>query len=117
MPPLHAMMGQEEGPNLFSILVNVAFGFVAGLIIFLGFSHVLTLGSRYATDLIKLSGYGHQMASFGFASAAPYIVLAPLGGLVVKQLTSVRTLKGFAYFMAAVALGAAIAFFTKGLFV
>ena len=117
MPPIqgmNGMMGREDGPNLFSILVNIAFGYAAGLIIFLGFKEVLTLGSGYATDILKATGYGQQMGGFGIASAAPYIVLAPLAGLVVKQLTSVRTIKGFLYFACAVALGVGIAFLTKG---
>ncbi|MBX4192057.1 hypothetical protein KW798_01050 [Candidatus Parcubacteria bacterium] len=109
--------GEQEGTNLFSILINIAFGFVAGLVVFIGFAEVVAYGSKLAADLIKMSGYGQQMAAFGFATtAAPYIVLAPLAGIVVKQLTSVRSIKSFLYFAAAIAVGFAVAYFTAGYF-
>src|SRR3989344_5047701 len=107
--------GQDAGgTNLLSILINLAFGFVAGLMIFIGPKEVLAYGSKLAADLIKLSGYGQQMAAFGFATtAAPYIVLAPIVGMVAKQLSSVRSLKGFLYFAIAVIVGCAGAYFSQ----
>lgn len=112
MPPIQ-MMGQDDGINLYSIILNIAFGFALGLIIFAGFEAVITYGSDLATKLIKLSGYGQQMAMFGLAtSAAPYVVLAPLGALVVKQLTSVRSIKTFIFFALAVVIGIVAAFFS-----
>src|SRR4051812_6275199 len=97
MPPgINPMMGamgtQEQGPNLLSILINLAFGFIAGLMLFLGFQHVIAYGSKLASDLIKLSGYGQQMAAFGVATtAAPFVVIAPIAGMFAKQLASVRS--------------------------
>ena len=116
MNPFENMMGgQNEGTNLFSILLNVAFGFVAGLIIFLGFKEVLELGTKYAQDLLSLIGYGDQLSSFGIAtSAAPFVVIAPIAGMVVKELSAVRSLKSFGFFAAAVIIGIVIAFFIKG---
>lgn len=109
--------GEQEGTNLFSILVHIAFGFVLGLVIFIGFKEVIDCGSKLASDLLKMTGYGQQMAAFGLATtAAPYVILTPLAGLVVKQLTAVRTLKSFAYFAVAILLGLAVAFFTQGYF-
>lgn len=103
------------GTNLFSILINIAFGFVGGLMIFLGAAEVLAYGSQLAGDLIKLSGYGQQIASFGFATtAAPYIVLAPIAGIVIKQLTAVRTIKGFLIFAATILVGVVVAYFAQG---
>jgi hypothetical protein len=110
-------MGGDNGINLLSIIINIIFGFVAGLMLFLGVQEVLTYGSKLASDLIKLSGYGQQMAMFGLATtAAPYIVLAPVAGLVLKQLTAVRSIKTFAFFVGAVLLGLAAAFFSQGYF-
>jgi hypothetical protein len=113
-------MGQQpadQGTNLLSILINVAFGFVGGLMVFIGSGEVIAYGSKLATKLIERSGYGRQMAMFGFAtSAAPYIVLAPIAGIVAKQLSSVRSLKDFAYFAGAIIAGLAIAFFGQGYF-
>ena len=126
MPPQMQMgeMGQgmpmmpgahDQGTNLLEILINIAFGFVVGLIIFLGWKEVIAAGSNLATQLFNMSPQGQQMAAFGMAANyAPYVVLAPLGGMVVKQLTAVRSLKTFAYFVLAVLLGIAIAFFAKG---
>ena len=108
-------MNQSE-TNLFSILVNMAFGFVAGLMVFLGAKEVLNYGSTLATEIIKTTGYGSQLAQFGITTAAPYLVLAPLGGLVVKEFSSVRSIKGFAYFAAAVFAGFATAFIAQGYF-
>jgi len=109
--------GEQEGTNLLVILINVAFGFAAGLMLFLGAQEVLTYGSKLAGDLIKLSGYGQQMAMFGFATtAAPYIVLGPIAGIALKQLASVRSLKSFAFFAAAVLGGVAVAYLTQGYF-
>ena len=105
----------SEGANLLSILINVAFGLVAGLMVFLGPKEVIAYGSKLAADLIKLSGYGQQMAAFGFATtAAPYIVLAPIAGMVAKQLSSVRSLKGFLYFAIAVIVGFVVSYFSYG---
>ena len=110
--------GQDaQGTNLLSIVINLAFGFVAGLMIFIGPREVIAYGSKLAEDLIKLTGYGQQMAAFGFATtAAPYIVLAPIAGMVAKQLSSVRSLKGFLYFAIAVIVGCAGAYFSQGYF-
>ncbi len=105
-------MGQDEGTNLFTIILHIVFGFVVGLMLFVGPKEVIAYGSKLAGQLIKMSGYGSQMTAFGFAqTAAPYVVLAPLGGLVVKQLSAVKTLKGFAYFAVAVLAGCAAAYF------
>ena len=108
--------GQDaQGANLLSILINVAFGFVLGLMIFIGPKEVIAYGSKLAGDIIAFSGYGQQMAIFGFATtAAPYIVLAPIAGLVVKQLSSVRTLKSLAFFAGAVIVGVGVAYFLQG---
>lgn len=115
MHPLMAGGGSET--NLLSILINVAFGFVAGLMFFLGVQEVLAYGSELAAQLIKLSGYGQQMAAFGFATtAAPFVILAPLGGMVLKQLSSVNSLKSFLYFALALGAGVGIAFLGQGYF-
>jgi hypothetical protein len=111
------MMGQESGTNLLSILVDVAFGFVAGLIIFFGFQPVIEYGSKLAEQLFNMTPQGAQMAQFGMAATyAPYVILAPIGGLVLKELASVRSIKSFAIFAAAILAGLAIAFFTQGYF-
>src|SRR5437867_1331465 len=94
---MNAMMNMttfsaSEGPNLFDILVNVAFGFIAGLILLLGFKEVIDFGTKLAGNLI-----GPQMTSGGLTSYASYIVIAPIAGLVVKQLTAVRSLKFLAF--------------------
>lgn len=115
MNPMMGGFGGDDGVNLFSISVNALFGFVAGLMLFLGVGEVIAYGSTLAEQLIKLTGYGQQMAQFGLATtAAPYIVLAPLGGLAVKQLSSVRTLKSFAFFAGALIAGVAVAFLLQG---
>src|SRR6185437_16639269 len=92
----------QSSTNLFSTLVNIAFGFVLGLVIFSGFEPTVAYGTKLAATLIKTSGYGQQMAAFGFATtAAPYVVFAPLLGLVATQLKSVNSIRGFVYFAAA----------------
>jgi hypothetical protein len=112
MPQMPGSMGQSQGTNLLSIIINIIFGFVVGLIVFLGFKDVISYGSKLAGDLISLTGYGKQMSAFGFATTAlPYVVLAPLAGMVARQLSSVRTLKSFGYFALALAIGFVIAFF------
>ena len=110
--------GQDaQGTNLLSILINVTFGFVLGLMIFIGPGEVIAYGSKLAGNLMGLTGYGQQMAAFDFAAtAAPYIVLAPIVGMVLKQLSSVRSLKSFAYFAVAVIAGCAGAYFSQGYF-
>ncbi len=110
--------GQDKSEtNLFSILINIIFGFILGLMFFFGPKEIISYGSKLAGELIKLTGYGQQASAFGFAkSAAPFIILAPIGGMVVKQLTSVRTLKSFGYFLGAVIVGFVIAFFMQGYF-
>ncbi|MDP3991592.1 MAG: hypothetical protein Q8P66_01660 [Candidatus Colwellbacteria bacterium] len=110
--------GQDtQGTNLLSILINVTFGFVLGLMIFIGPGEVIAYGSKLAGILMGLTGYGQQMAAFGFATtAAPYIVLVPIVGMVLKQLSSVRSLKSFAYFAVAVIVGGAGAYFSQGYF-
>ena len=119
-PMMASPNGFEQGAqetNLLSILFNVAFGFVLGLMIFIGPKEVIAYGSKLAGDLIKLTGYGQQMAAFGFATtAAPYLVLAPIAGMVARQLSSVRSLKSFAYFAVAVIVGCAGAYFSQGYF-
>jgi len=111
------MPGRQPETNLWSIILNVAFGFVLGLMVLVGAKEVIAYGTKLAGDLLKLTGQGQQMSAFGFAtSAAPYIILAPLGGIVVKQLSSVRTLKSFAYFAVAVLVGFAIVYFGKEYF-
>lgn len=113
--PMMPGMHQSE-TNLLSVLVNLAFGFFAGLMIFLGASQVIAYGSSLAGELLKMTG-GQQMGAFGFAAtAAPYIVLGPIAGLMLKELASVRSIKSFAYFVAAVLGGFAIAFVSKGYF-
>lgn len=108
-------MHQESETNLFSILLNVAFGFVVGLMYLFGVKEVIEYGSAIAADLMQTTGYG-QMSGFSIATAAPYIVLAPLGGLVVKQLSSVRSFKSFLYFALSVGAGFGIAFVSQGYF-
>ena len=124
MPPFGNMgqMGMQGMPgesetNLLSIILNAAFGFVAGLVYLFGLQEVIAYGSELAASIIKTTGAGQQMGPYGgFIAAAPYIVLAPLVGLVAKQLSSVRSLKSFAYFVLAVAGGFAIAFVTQSYF-
>ena len=111
----YPQMGEET--NLLSILINIAFGFVAGLMFFLGPKEVIAYGSKLAGDIIALTGYGQQMAALGFATtAAPYIVLAPIVGMVLKQLSSVRSIKSLAFFVVAVAIGIAGAYFGQDYF-
>lgn len=113
-PMMNMMPGTaNEGPNLFDILVNVAFGFIAGMILFLGFKEVIDFGTKIAGNL---AGPQMSMAPGGLASYASYIVIAPIGGLVVKQLTAVRSLKSFAFFAVAVIVGLVIAYFSQGYF-
>lgn len=111
-----SMGGMNEGPNLLGILVNVAFGFVGGLMIFIGPKEVITYGTGLAQDIMELLGMNQQMSGFGFATAAPYIIITPITGMVVKELSAVRSLKSFAFFAAAVLTGLVIAFLTKGYF-
>lgn len=108
-------MGGESETNLLSIVLNIAFGFVAGLMYLFGIQEVIAYGSTLAAALMKTTGYG-QMGGFSIATAAPYIVLAPLAGMVGKQLASVRSVKSFAYFVLAVAAGFAVAYVTQGYF-
>jgi len=114
--PQFGNMGGESETNLLSIILNIAFGFVAGLMYLFGVQEVIAYGSELAGELIKLTGYGQQMGAFGLATAAPYIILAPLAGLVAKQLSSVRTLKSFLYFALAVAAGFGVAYLGQGYF-
>ncbi|MBI2024188.1 hypothetical protein HYT00_02285 [Candidatus Giovannonibacteria bacterium] len=117
MPMMPGFGQQEQGTNLLSILINLAFGFVIGLMIFFGPKDVIEYGSKLAGELIKLTGYGQQMAAFGFATtAAPFIILAPIAGMVIKEISSVRSLKGFAYFTIAVLIGVAASYFSQGYF-
>ncbi len=111
--------GQDHSEtNLLSIVINLVFGFVLGLMIFIGPKEVIAYGTKLAGDLMKLTGYGQQMAAFGFATtAAPYVVLTPIVGMVARQLSSVRSLKSFGYFAVAVIVGCAIAFFSRGYFI
>jgi len=117
MNPFGNMMPGNDGPNLWSIILNVAFGFVAGLIVFIGFKEVIEQGTKIAESILSMTGMGDQMGGFGFAtSAAPYLIVAPIAGMVVRELSSVRSLKGFAIFALAVAIGFVIAFLTKSYF-
>lgn len=118
MPGMPGGFGQNaQGTNLLSVVINLIFGFVLGLMIFIGPKEVIEYGSKLAGELIKLTGYGQQMSMFGFATtAAPYIILAPILGIVAKQLSSVRSLKSFGYFAVAVIVGAAAAYFSQGYF-
>ena len=117
MPQMPMMGMHQEGTNLLSVLINLAFGFVAGLMIFLGAPQVIAYGSSLAASLLKMTGQGASMAAFGgIASVAPYVVLAPIGGMVLKEIASVRSLKSFGYFAAAVFAGFVVAFASKGYF-
>ena len=108
------MPGADDGINLLSILINLAFGFIGGLMIFLGPMEVLAYGSKLAAQILELTGYGSQMSAFGFATtAAPYVVIAPIGGMVLKQLAAVRSIKSFAFFAVAALIGVAVAFFAQ----
>ena len=109
------MSGGSE-TNLLSIILNIAFGFVAGLMYFFGVMEVIAYGSELAAGIMKTTGYG-QMGGFNIATAAPYIILAPLAGMVAKQLSSVNSFKGFLYFALAVAAGGGVAYLTQGYFV
>ena len=85
--------------------------------IFFGPQPVIAYGTHLATELIKMTGYGSgPFASLGIASAAPYVILAPVGGFALKELAGIRSLKGFAYFAGALIAGFTIAFVTKGYF-
>ncbi len=105
----------QGGPNLLSILLDIAFGFVAGLMVFVGFQEVIAYGSKLAEQIFALSPMG-SMGGFGLASAAPYIVLAPIAGMVLKELASVRSLKSFAFFAGSVLVGFIAAFISAGYF-
>jgi hypothetical protein len=107
MNPLGNMNG--GGLNLFDILVNILFGFIVGAMLFLGPKEVIEYGTKLAMSLM-----GQQVGLAGFASYAPYILIAPIGGLVAKQLTAVRSIKSFMFFVAAVLLGFIIAFLSQG---
>lgn len=112
---MNPMLSMGGGTNLLDIIINLAFGFVAGLAVFLGVGEVLAYGTELAEKLLAMTGYGQQMAMFGLATTAlPYIVLAPIAGMVAKQLASVRSLKSFAFFVAAVLVGFAAAYFAQG---
>jgi hypothetical protein len=114
--PMMGAMQQQPATNLLSLLVDVAFGFIGGLMIFFGPMPVIEYGTHLAMILIKQTGYGSSpFASIGF-SAAPYVVLAPVGGFALKEIASVRSIRGFLYFAAAVLIGLAIAYVTKGYF-
>ena len=115
MPMMGAMAGHDDRPNLLSILINLAFGFIAGLMLFLGPKEVIAYGTKLAGDIMGSAG-GGQMAQFGFAQAAPYVVLAPILGIFAKQLSAVRTIKGFGIFAAAVLVGFAASYFSQGYF-
>jgi hypothetical protein len=109
---------QEPRANLLSVLTDIAFGFIAGLMIFIGPKEVIEYGSKLAGDLVKLADFERQLGSSGFAtSAAPYVLLAPLGGVIVRQLSSVRSFKTFTYFILAVGMGIALAYITREYFV
>src|SRR5688572_21156899 len=105
----------ESETNLFSIILNILFGFVAGLMYLFGVHEVIAYGSELAAGLMKTTGYG-QMGGFSIATAAPYIILAPLAGLVVKQLSSMRSIKSFLYFALAVGAGFGAAYVTQSYF-
>ncbi len=118
MTPQGGLGQNSEGTNLLNILIDVAFGFVGGLMIFIGPKEVLTYGSKLAGDIIKLTGYGEHLGAFGFAAtAAPYVVIGPILGMVARQLSSVRSLKSFYYFAAAAIVGCIIAYFSQGYFI
>jgi len=88
MNPLMSGMGQQKGQNLFSIIINLIFGFAIGLMVFLGFQEVLAYGSKLAIASHQSHWYATADGRVGFATtAAPYVVLAPVLGLVVKELT------------------------------
>lgn len=108
------MTGESE-TNLLSIILNIAFGFVAGLMYLFGVKEVIEYGSAIAADLLGSTGYG-QMPGFSIATAAPYIILAPIGGMVLRQLSGVRSFKGFLFFIVAVGAGLAVAFVMQGYF-
>lgn len=105
----------ESETNLLSIILNILFGFVAGLMYLFGIQEVIAYGSELAASLMKTTGYG-QMGGFSIATAAPYIILAPLAGMVAKQLSSVRSIKGFLYFALALAAGFGVAYLGQGYF-
>jgi hypothetical protein len=105
----------SQGTNLLSILTNAAFGFVAGLAVFWGPQEVIATGTKLASQYASLLSGFQQAAAFGFATtAAPYIVLAPIVGLALRQLSQVRSLKSFGFFAAAVAVGFVAAYFSQG---
>lgn len=117
MPGMSGMPGMDDGINLLSILINLAFGFIGGLMVFLGPMEVLAYGSKLAAEIITLTGYGQQMTMFGFAAtAAPYVVLAPVVGMVLKQLSVVRSVKTFVFFIVAVLIGVTAAYFGQEYF-
>lgn len=104
----------EPETNLWSIILNAVFGFLLGVILIFGLREVIDYGTKLAQQALKLSGYGQEFAAMGISTAAPYVVLAPIGATVVKQLSSVRSLKSFGYFVASALAGLAIAFVMKG---
>jgi len=102
--------------NLLSILMNVAFGFALGLTIFFGFKEVLAYATKLAQGLTSFFGFD-RVSGFGLAASfLPYVVLAPIAGMALKQIASVRSIKGFLYFALAIALGFVIAHYTRGYF-
>ncbi|MBX4198043.1 hypothetical protein KW782_01780 [Candidatus Parcubacteria bacterium] len=111
------MPGMNQGTNLLNIITNLAFGFVIGLMVFFGPKDVIDYGTKLAGDLMGLTSYGKQFSGFGFATTAlPYVILAPIGGLVVRELSRIKSLKTFGIFVLAVAIGFVIAFFTRSYF-
>ena len=115
MPPMMPGMGQQSETNLLSILLNVAFGFIAALMFFFGVKEVLTYGTKLTLDLMQSVGYGQQFG--GYAQFAPYVVITPIAGLVLQQLAAVRSIKSFLYFAIAIGVGIGLAFVTQGYFV
>jgi hypothetical protein len=108
---------EEQGTNLLSILINIAFGFIGGLMLLFGIVPVIEYGSKLTLDLILATGVGAQATMLpGVAGFAPYVVLAPIGAMVLKELSSVRSIKSFAYFSGAVFAGAVLAFLMRGYF-
>lgn len=104
----------NSGTNLLAVLINIIFGFVAGLVILFGVKAVLLHATKIAQDTISYFGF-QSLPGYGLVTNfLPYIVLTPIIGMALRQLASVRSIRGFIYFVLAIAVGLGLAFFGKG---
>jgi hypothetical protein len=109
--------GESSNTNLLSILINMAFGFVAALVLFFGVKPVLLYATKIAQDVITYFGF-QSLPGYGLVTNfLPYLVLTPIIAMALRQLASVRSIRGFIYFVLAIGLGFAIAYYNHAYFV